>query len=146
MNKKVKILCSANHVDLPAIPEKTINGNEYPEIVDQMSANDYNINEYGFIRNDITALERAGTSQEVELIMSRLREMRSDPVNADISDDEILRRVIPRYAQDPTEYAAYLDYINSLDRELIDNEMRRQTSAATDTEPTGNVEPSTVNE
>lgn len=131
---KLEILKSWYSNDVKPCPDVKVNGEDYPPLVDQMSANDYNVNASGFLMSDITALSRANDSSEIDNILHRLNEMRQDIDNSDLSDEELLAKIRPRYAQDPVDYARWLDAMNELDLKELSHRLndKDQVTLSTD--------------
>ncbi len=83
--------------------------NEFIVNVDQSYAESFNINEAGWIRNDISAFEMAGSESERLLFLDRLNEIKFDDQYKDLTDDEMLRFAMPRRAlSDPVEYSRFV--------------------------------------
>lgn len=86
--------------------------NEFIVNVDQSYAQDFNINEAGWIRNDISAFEMAGSESERLLFLDRLSEIKADDKYKDLTDEEMLRFVMPRRAlSDPVEYSRFVSSV-----------------------------------
>lgn len=104
--------------------------NEFLVNVDQSYSEDFNINEGGWIRNDISAFEMAGSESEKLLFLDRLKELKADDRYKDMTDDEIARFAMPRRAlSDPVEYAYYTDSLAKIEfeikKKLFDDEQKR---------------------
>lgn len=78
--------------------------------VDQYPAQDFNKGLNGLPANDLTLLERAQSAQEVELILSRLQELRSQSKNVGKSDAELICEIVPRWVQTPSEIDKFMEY------------------------------------
>lgn len=88
--------CMVDEKDKPLV--------ECVAVVDQLPAQDFNVNECGWLRNDISALSRAQSKQEYEMIAQRLKE---NQVLYDVKDGtkikDAVRMIRPRFAQTPYE-------------------------------------------
>lgn len=88
--------CMVDEKDKPLV--------ECVAVVDQLPAQDFNVNECGWLRNDISALSRAQTKQEYEMIAQRLKE---NQAVYDVKDGtkikDAVRMIRPRFAQTPYE-------------------------------------------
>lgn len=81
--------------------------------VDQYDAQDFNLNEAGWIRNDISQLARAQSKAEFDMIMSRLTEIKSSGgLPDDISIDEAIKSIRPRWCQSPNELEQFAEWTN----------------------------------
>lgn len=81
--------------------------------IDQFDAQDFNKNEAGFIRNDISQLARAQSQSEYDSIMRRLVELRKDgSIDDKTTDEEAFAQIIPRYSQHVSEINQWLEMSN----------------------------------
>lgn len=101
-------------------------GNKKVGIVDQFDGQKFNLNPAGHIMSELTALVRANSEAEYNQILARLKEFDApgSPYSG-MNDEEMIKRVKPRYCQSPAEYAKFLDYIQGVD---IDMYNRLQSS------------------
>lgn len=90
-----------------------------PSIVDQWPNQEFNYNEFGEIQNDISALSRATTVQEYEVIASRLIHLKGNDAYKGMSDEEILRCIKPNRIQDPCEITRFAEYMSRYDLDAI---------------------------
>lgn len=92
--------------------------NEFIVNVDQSYSESFNINEAGWIRNDISAFEMASSESEKLLFLDRLNEIKNDSHYNGLTDEEKIRLVIPRRAlSDPVEYSHYMDTLSKYEYE-----------------------------
>lgn len=86
---------------------------EFGKCVDQFDAQDFNLNDNGFVRNDISQLARAQSQSEYDSIMRRLVELKSQGgLPDDISNDEAISMIKPRWAQSPNEIQQFIEWTN----------------------------------
>lgn len=72
--------------------------------VDAFAGKSFNINPFGHIQNDVSALMQAQSKAEYDLISQRLVEVQcSDPDNSDLSDTDLFRFAVGRHYQTPAE-------------------------------------------
>ena len=78
--------------------------------IDTFNSQDFNINECGFIRNDISLLARAQSQSEFDAIMRRIGSV--EPIY-DVHDGETLQQAFdsirPRHLQSSSELAAFAE-------------------------------------
>lgn len=83
--------------------------------IDQFDAQDFNINECGFIRNDISKLARAASQSEYDALMRKIGMV---DANYNIKDGMTIQQAMdmvkPRYAQSACEIANYAEYISKM--------------------------------
>lgn len=83
--------------------------------IDQFDAQDFNINECGFIRNDISKLARAASQSEYDSLMRKIGMV---DANYNIKDGMTIQQAMdmvkPRYAQSACEIANYAEYISKM--------------------------------
>lgn len=104
--------------------------------VDQYDNKDFNINEAGFIRNDISQLARAQNYQEFQLILSRLTENQSKSLPKNFDKDKVLRDLRPRYCQSDAEIEQYIGYL--AENAVNDNNEAYEKALKLDKEPVNN--------
>lgn len=76
-------------------------------VVDQTPAKDFNVNEFGHIRSDVTALMQASTEELYKLAASRLNELPLSQIDtSNMTDEQIVGSVVGRSMQLPSEIAA----------------------------------------
>lgn len=81
--------------------------------VDQFAAQDFNLNDCGWIRNDLSAAVRAQSLTEYQAIVQRLVEIKSDGgIPDDMSIDEAISLIKPRWAQSPNELEIFMNMTN----------------------------------
>ena len=81
---------------------------EQPDVcpVDAFAGKSFNINPFGHIQNDVSALMQAQSKNEYDLIAQRLVEVQGqDPDNSDLSDTDLFRFAVGRHYQTPAEVA-----------------------------------------
>lgn len=88
-------------------------------VVEQFDGKDFNNNECGWTRNDISQLARAQSKQEFDMILSRLSELKpsSDGITKDTID-----KIKPRYCQSPLELQVFAESVAQ--REMKINEQK----------------------
>lgn len=77
--------------------------------VDPSMSQEFNINEHGFIRNDISAAMMATSQSEFDAKISNLQAISEDVHN--MSDDELFDAILPRYSQSPNDFIRYTEYL-----------------------------------
>lgn len=95
-------------------------------VVDQMSAQDFNLGPNGFQQNDLTALSRATTMQQAELILKRLvdnsdKQVSNLPKNIPLKD--CFNYIKPRYAQSELECALFAEVVAQYEQNKINTEL-----------------------
>lgn len=86
---------------------------EYAVTIDQFDAKDFNINEAGYIRNDISQLARAQSKSEYDAIMSRLVQLKNQGGLPDgTSNEDAIAMIKPRWAQSPNEIEQFIQMTN----------------------------------
>lgn len=89
--------------------------------IDQYDAQEFNINECGVIRNDISKLARAQSQSEFDSIM---RKIGQNKAVFNIKDGQKLQEVFdsirPRQLQTPSELAGFAEYMARLDQAYAD--------------------------
>lgn len=99
--------------------------------IDQEPSNEFNINEAGWIRNDISAFEYAENEQIAAQILSRFEEVKTDDIYKDMSDQEMFEACLPRRATtDPVIYSRYLAKLAEIQykklKEQVEEEDKRK--------------------
>ena len=93
--------------------EKVFNDSHRMIPIDQYDSQDFNLNDAGWIRNDICQLARAQSKAEFDLIMSRLQVLKdSKSLPDDITIDEAIRSIRPRWCQSPNELELWAEMTN----------------------------------
>lgn len=100
---------------LPIIqPALTDEGNIWPLVVSEFEQQDFCLNEFGWVANDVSLLMKASTQQEYDLIAQRLQEIKkNNPDTSKMSDGDIIKSIWPRFYQSPSEISNFMDYYNS---------------------------------
>lgn len=100
--------------------------------VDQSPSQEFNINEFGWPRNDISAFELASSESEAELILQRLQEQCDSGLYDGLSEKEMFDLVCPRRAySDPVLYERYQVKFGEMEANRIkENEERKQKESA----------------
>lgn len=76
--------------------------------VDAFAGQTFNVNEFGHIKSDVSALMEAQTKSEQDLIAQRLVEAQgSNPDLSGLSDADIFKYSMSRYYQTPAEVQAF---------------------------------------
>ena len=93
--------------------------------INQFYAEDFNRNEAGWPRNDISAFEKAESDSEASAILMRLQEQeQTNDVWKDLSDDEKFELCVPRRATtDAVLYSRYLMLWAELEQKRLKQEM-----------------------
>lgn len=81
---------------------------EFRALPDQTPAMDFNRGDSGWPQDDITALLKAQSDIELERISQRLVERKATTSNKDLSDEQILADIIPRYVNDNASLLKYI--------------------------------------
>lgn len=82
-------------------------------VVDQFAGADFNLNDCGWIRNDLSSLARAQSQSEYNMILQRLTEIKqTGGIPDDVSLEEAIRNVKPRWAQSPNELETFMAMTN----------------------------------
>lgn len=86
---------------------------EFVRVVDQFDSQDFNENEAGWIRNDISQLARATSQSQYESIMRRLVELKQEGgIKDGTTVEEAISQIKPRYAQSPNEIEQFIALTN----------------------------------
>ena len=98
----------------PVIPVKIIdNRKSFQCTIDQFDSQDFNLNEAGWIRNDISQLARATSQSQYDAIMRRLVELKQEGgIDEKTSIDDAIAMIKPRYAQSPNEIQQFIEMTN----------------------------------
>lgn len=83
-------------------------------VIDQYDAKEFNLNDAGWPRNDISQLARAQSKSEFDSIMARLsvRDGGKSNIADGMTDEQIYDTVRSRYAQSPLELEMFAEYSN----------------------------------
>ena len=93
--------------------EKFFNDSHSMIPIDQYDAQDFNLNDAGWVRNDISQLARAQSKAEFDMIMARLQVLKeSKSIPDDISIDEAIASIRPRWCQSPNELEVWAEMTN----------------------------------
>lgn len=107
--------------------------------IDQFDSEEFNKNDFGFIRNDISQLARAQSVQEYDLLMKRLAVLKSKgDVSPDMTPEQAVSRVRSRYLQSPNELLSYAEQLAAGDMQKLDEAYRK---ALADVKPAPAPEP-----
>lgn len=90
-----------------------------PVVIDQYSGQEFNKNEYGWPRSDVSAIMEADSLQIQDRLLSRLQLLKDDPSNAGKTDKELVRDLIPRNVQSFGELSAYMKWYQAKFGELL---------------------------
>lgn len=81
--------------------------------IDTFDKQPFNLNDNGFIRNDISQLARAQSKSQYEAYMDRLVQLKQEGnIKEGTTVDEAIAMVKPRYAQSYNEIADFIEYTN----------------------------------
>lgn len=82
-------------------------------VIDQFAAQDFNLNDCGWIRNDLSAAVRAQSLTEYQAIVQKLVEIKSDGgIPDDMPLEEAISQIKPRWAQSPNELEIFMQMTN----------------------------------
>lgn len=103
-------------------------------VVDQFAGADFNLNDCGWIRNDLSSLARAQSQSEYNMILQRLTEIKQNGgIPEDMSLEEAIRNVKPRWAQSPNELETFMSMTNQDAFDKLDAAYRKATVDKIDT-------------
>ena len=112
--------------------------------IDQYDSESFNINDFGYTRNDISQLARAQSVQEYDLIMKRLQVLTSKgDVPKDVKPQEAISRVRSRYLQSPNELLSYAECLANGDLERLHDSYKEALKDVKVTEPVPEPAPTT---
>lgn len=95
--------------------------------IDQTPAQSFNINEAGWIRNDISAFEMAESENLAMDILSRFEEIKQEDLYKDMTEDEMFEAVLNRRATtDPVLYARALEVYTRVQFKNVKEEAEKQ--------------------
>lgn len=78
--------------------------------VDQFDSQDFNKNEAGWIRNDISQLARAQSLQQFDSLMRRLTQLKAEGnIKEGTSIKDAITQIKPSWAQSPTEIQQFVE-------------------------------------
>lgn len=84
--------------------------------VDQTPSQEYNIGQHGFPQSDITILMNSDDERVRENLAARLKDFSQDlPSSTQLSDDELIKRAMPRYYQTPSELVRFSEYLADIE-------------------------------
>lgn len=98
----------------------------------------------GFRDTDLARLADPATPRkERDFILSSLQQLKGRSVPSELSDDDVLSLIPPRYCQDPVEIARFVDAVKDLAAQYIEpteppTEPVEPTEPAEPAEPAGN--------
>lgn len=88
--------------------------------VDQYDGQDFNINEAGYPRNDISSLARAQSKSEFDAVMARLNVTSdSQSLPKELSDKDALKLLRSKYTQSPNELMMYAEQLAAYDVDKV---------------------------
>lgn len=103
-------------------------------VVDQFAGADFNLNDCGWIRNDLSSLARAQSQSEYNMILQRLTEIKqTGGIPDDMSLEEAIKNVKPRWAQSPNELETFMAMTNQDAFDQLDEAYRKATAGKVDT-------------
>lgn len=103
-----KFKCRANHEEVK-FKFRVI---DEISVVENYPAEMQNINEHGFIRNDISQIMMAQMPQDLDYIINRISLAKKESKFSGMSDKDILFTIKPRLLQSPAEIDKYLKYLD----------------------------------
>lgn len=81
--------------------------------VDQFLNHDFNVNDCGWLRNDLSALAAAQTKAEYEMILARLKELSP---NGNIPEgtklEDAFNMIRPKYVQTENEFVGFAEHLS----------------------------------
>lgn len=83
----------------------------YVKPIDQFNSQEFNLVN-GLPASDLTLLSRASSKADYELILSRLQEIKSENINKDKSDKQIISEMMPAWVQTPAQIDRFVEYYN----------------------------------
>lgn len=89
--------------------------NSHIAAVDQFDKQDFNLNDNGFIRNDISQLMRAQSQAEYDMKLKSLMEIPPSSLPDDVSTADAIALITPRYSQSPAELAIFAETLAQRD-------------------------------
>lgn len=96
------------------LSSRKIKDSVYKVVIDQFDAQEFNQNDAGWIRNDISQLARATSQAQYDAIMQRLVELKQQGgISDDMSVEDAISQIKPRYAQSPNEIEQFIAYTNA---------------------------------
>lgn len=140
MNNKVISKDCADFVNI--LPFNHLTDKDFPVtddedlvFIDQEPCNEFNLNEAGWIRNDISAFEYAENEQIASQIVSRFEEVQSNDIYKGLSENEMLEACLPRRATtDPVLYSKYLVKLSEIQFKHLKKEQEKLEKEAKEKE------------
>lgn len=101
--------------------------------IDNFDSQDFNLNEAGWVRNDISQLARAQSLQEYNLIMSRLQILKdSNSLPEDMTVEQAFKTIKPRFCQSPNEIEQWIEFTQADVDAAISEVISKQVDPASD--------------
>lgn len=95
-------------------------------LIDNFDSQDFNLNDAGWVRNDISALARAQSKAEFDAIMARLQVQPDKPgIGDDVSLEDAFKQIRPRWCQSPNELELWAQMTNGDVMEKLDAAYRK---------------------
>ena len=95
------------------LSDPTVPRGDCGTLIDNYDSQDFNLNDAGWIRNDISALARAQSKAEFDAIMSRLQVQPDKPgIGDDVSLEDAFKQIRPRWCQSPNELEFWAQMTN----------------------------------
>lgn len=113
--------------------------NSYAAPVDQFDGQDFNFNDCGFIRNDISQLMRSQSQAEYDMKLKMLTEIPSSSIPDNVSVTDAISYIIPRYTQSPAELSYFAELLARKDINKM-SELRVKRALNDKAEQPANVE------
>lgn len=99
---------------------------EFVRSIDQFDAQEFNKNDAGWLRNDISQLARATSQSQYDAIMRRLVELKhSGSIPDDVSKEDAIAMIKPRWAQSPNELEEFMSMTNDDFMQKLDDAYRK---------------------
>lgn len=89
--------------------------NSYAAPVDQFDGQDFNLNDCGFIRNDLSQLMRSQSQAEYDMKLKALTEFTSSSLPDNVSVTDAISFIMPRYTQSPSELSYFAESLAQKD-------------------------------
>ena len=95
------------------LSDPTVPRGDCGTLIDNFDSQDFNLNDAGWVRNDISALARAQSKAEFDMIMSRLQVLPDKPgIGDDVSIEDAFKQIRPRWCQSPNELELWAQMTN----------------------------------
>lgn len=94
--------------------------------VDQYDAQDFNLNEAGWVRNSIAQIARAQSMDEYNALAARMVQVRVDNnLPEDVTDEQAFDLIKPRFAQSANEVQQFIEMSHDVYMKRMDEAYRK---------------------